>query len=81
MAISYGLDGPKAMAKAEADGQLVNTPALPYISMEGRGAVRRSSYWFGVLGSRMVSWQIRMPVFNRESQSRGESEFLLRLVG
>jgi len=29
MAINHGLGGPKAMARAEADGQLVNIPALP----------------------------------------------------
>ncbi len=31
------------MAKAEADGQPVNIPALPYVSMEGRGVVDRVS--------------------------------------
>ena len=30
LAINHGLGGPKAMAKAAADGQLVNIPALPY---------------------------------------------------
>ena len=39
MAINYGLGGPKRMAKAARDGQLVNIPALPYISMEGRSTV------------------------------------------
>ena len=34
MEINGGLDGPKAMAKAEADGQLVNIPVLPLKSME-----------------------------------------------
>ena len=29
MAINGGLGGPKAMAKAEADGQLVNIPVRP----------------------------------------------------
>ena len=29
LAINHGLGGPKAMAKAVVDGQLVNTPALP----------------------------------------------------
>lgn len=29
LAINHGLGGPKAMAKAAVDGQLVNTPALP----------------------------------------------------
>jgi len=39
MAINHGLGGPKAMAKAAADGQLVNIPAQPHDSMEGRGSV------------------------------------------
>ena len=39
MAIIHGLGGPKAMAKAAADGQPVNIPAQPYGSMEGRGSV------------------------------------------
>ncbi len=34
MAISHGLGGPKAMAKAVVDGQLVNIPALPNSSTE-----------------------------------------------
>lgn len=42
MAINYGLDGPKAMAKAAADGHLVNIPVLPLLSMEGRSAVNRA---------------------------------------
>ena len=33
MTISQRLGGPKAMAKAEADGQPVNIPALPFFSM------------------------------------------------
>jgi len=33
MAINHGLGGPKAMAKAAANGQLVNIPALPLFSM------------------------------------------------
>lgn len=39
MAIIHGLGGPKAMAKAAADGQPVNIPAQPYDSTEGRGSV------------------------------------------
>jgi len=37
LAINHGLGGPKAMAKAAADGQLVNIPALPcgYPSYDG----------------------------------------------
>jgi len=33
LAINHGLGGPKAMPKGEADGQLVNIPALPRISL------------------------------------------------
>jgi len=36
MSISHGLGGPKAMAKAVVDGQLVNIPARRHITMEGR---------------------------------------------
>ena len=36
MAINHGLGDPKAMARAAADGQPVNIPALPLYSMEGR---------------------------------------------
>ena len=32
--IDGGLGGPKAMAKAAADGQSVNIPTLPYFLME-----------------------------------------------
>ena len=34
MEVSGGLGGPKAMAKAAADGQLVNIPTRPHRSME-----------------------------------------------
>ena len=33
MTINHGLDGPKAMAKAAADGQPVNIPALLLLLM------------------------------------------------
>ena len=36
MSISHGLGGPKVMAKAAADGQLVNIPARRYNPMERR---------------------------------------------
>jgi len=36
LAINHGLGGPKAMAKAAADGQLVNIPAPLTFSMRGR---------------------------------------------
>ena len=34
LAINHGLVGPKAMAKAAADGQTVNIPSLPRFLME-----------------------------------------------
>lgn len=43
MAIIRGLDGPKAMAKAAADGQLVNIPALGIGAKEGRSVVCEAS--------------------------------------
>ena len=49
LAINHGLVGPKAMVKTAADGQTVNIPSLPYFSMEGRGSVDGTPYWFGVL--------------------------------
>ena len=35
LAINHGLGGPKAMAKAAADGKLVNIPALPHDYLPG----------------------------------------------
>ena len=49
MEVSGGLGGPKAMAKAAADGQQVNIPARLYGPMEGRCVVYRVSKWFGIL--------------------------------
>ncbi len=43
MTINYGLGGPKAMAKAAADGQPVNIPALPYIFDGGTKHSRSSA--------------------------------------
>ena len=43
MAIIHGLGGPKAMAKAAADGLLVNIPTLPFLSTGGRNAVGQAS--------------------------------------
>ena len=59
MTIIQGLVGPKAMAKAAADGQLVNIPALWCISMAGRSEVYRAYYWIYVCGVRMERRQIR----------------------
>ena len=39
MEINGGLGGPKAMAKAAADGQLVNIPTRLQYAMEGRDVV------------------------------------------
>ncbi len=41
--IDGGLGDPKAMVKTVADGLLVNIPALPCFSMEGRNEVDRMS--------------------------------------
>ena len=40
--IDPGLVGPKEMAKAASDGQLVNIPALLFYSMIGRSVVYRA---------------------------------------
>ena len=45
MLISQGLVGPKAMARAAADGQQVNIPALLHNAMEGRSVVCMAHYW------------------------------------
>ena len=45
MVIIPGLVGPKGMAKAELDGQLVNIPALLYYSKIGRSVVCKTHYW------------------------------------
>ena len=45
MSIRAGLVGPKAMAKAAADGHLVNIPELSCDAMEGRSAVCVAHYW------------------------------------
>ena len=45
MVITPGLVGPKGMAKAELDGQLVNIPALLLYSKMGRSVVYRAHYW------------------------------------
>ena len=45
MVIIPGLVGPKGMAKAELDGQLVNIPALLFYSKIGRSVVYKAHYW------------------------------------
>jgi hypothetical protein len=45
MSIRAGLVGPKAMARAAADGHLVNIPELLRDAMERRGAVCTAHYW------------------------------------
>ena len=48
MVISQGLVGPKAMAKAAANGQQVNIPAPPRFLMERRRKQKRAHYWICV---------------------------------
>ena len=48
MEISQGLVGPKPMAKAGGDGQLVNIPALRIVLTAGRSLVCRARYWIRV---------------------------------
>ena len=43
MAISHGLGGPKVMAKAAADGQLVNIPARRHSLSDGGTGHKRKS--------------------------------------
>ena len=45
MSIRAGLVGPKAMARAAADGHEVNIPQLLRDAMEGRSAVCTACYW------------------------------------
>ena len=45
MVIIPGLVGPKGMAKAELDGQLVNIPALLCYSKIGQSVVCKAHYW------------------------------------
>ena len=45
MSINQGLVGPKAMARAAADGHLVNIPELLRNAMEGRSVVCIAHYW------------------------------------
>ncbi len=45
MSISPGLVGPKAMARAAADGHRVNIPLLLRGAMEGRRVVCTAHYW------------------------------------
>ena len=65
MSISQGLVGPKPMAKAGGNGQLVNIPALRIFLMTGRNLVHRSYYWIYVHGIRACSRKIRNTAFNR----------------
>ena len=45
MSIRVGLVGPKVMARAAADGHLVNIPELLRDAMEGRRVVCTAHYW------------------------------------
>jgi len=59
MVIIQGLVGPKPMAKAGGDGQLVNIPALRIFLMTGRNLVHRSCYWIRVHSVRIEYRKIR----------------------
>ena len=59
LAINLGLGGPKAIAKAEADGQLVNIPARRAYVMGRQSAVDLVPYWFGIRRLGRCVWQIR----------------------
>ena len=65
MVIIQGLVGPKPMAKAAGDGQLVNIPALRINLMAGRNLVHRSCYWIRVHGIRACPRKIQDTAFNR----------------
>ena len=63
MKISQGLVGPKAMAKAAANGQQVNIPALRMVLMAGRSLVYKACYWICVRALRIECRQIRTQAF------------------
>ena len=63
MNINRGLVGPKLMAKAEGDGQLVNIPALPKDFKTGRSLVYRAHYWICVRDVRIERRKIRAQAF------------------
>ncbi len=69
MVISEGLVGPKPMANAGGDGEQVNIPAHCYVSMEGRSAVPKASYWIGAGATRRSVRQIRLTILRVESES------------
>ena len=48
MIISQGLVGPKGMARAVPDGQMVNIPSLQISVTRGRRVVFGSHYWICV---------------------------------
>ena len=80
MEISQGLVGPKPMAKAGGNGQLVNIPALRIILTAGRNLVHRSYYWIYVHTLRIRRRQIRTePLMaiskERENPSSNTGEF------
>ena len=90
--IVQGLVGPKAMAKAGADGQQVNIPARALYSMEGRSVVSRICYWIQVCDLGRVagkSAMLRLITIPRKAASCEQSrrvskahfqEKLLRLI-
>ena len=73
MVIIQGLVGPKAMAKAAADGHTVNIPWLSFKSKEGRSLVCKAHYWICVRRVRMVLRQIREPVHDLHKSKPSEN--------
>ena len=59
MIISEGLVGPKGIAKAELDGQMVNIPSLSISAMEGRSLLYGAHYWIWVRSERLSHRKIR----------------------
>ena len=68
MMISEGLVGPKPIPTGGGDGEQVNIPAHCYVSMEGRSAVLKASYWIGAGAMRMCGRQIRHTLVQIESE-------------
>ena len=57
LAINHGLGGPKAMAKAAADGKLVNIPALPNFFEAATREIRRRALLVLHRLSQSASWR------------------------
>ena len=74
LAINHGLVGPKAMAKAEADGQQVNTPAQPYSHIWGTKEISSRALLVWHSCSKASVERGRMSGFYRANASEEPSE-------